>query len=153
MSKITFETLLAAVNTNPSEYEERYVRWVSIGYDKKVLSELLYELQYLKEKGEWPERIAFLEGILAEYEPEHLLNLLNNEPQTARFATLEKWARHAAMEILIFDKYSIETLNTVTQFPLADYQLFVKRTQEIITMIREITTQAAVIPASGVAGL
>ncbi len=152
MSQITFETLLAAVNTNPSEYEEKYVRWVSIGYDKKALSELLYELQYLKEKGEWPERIAFLEGILAQHNPQHLLNLLNNDPQTARFAMIEKWARQGAMEILIFDKYSIETLGTVTQFPLADYQLYVKRVQEITTMIREITSQAATL-ASGVAGL
>ena len=152
MNQITFETLLAAVNTNPSEYEERYSRWVSIGYDKKVLSELLYELQYLKEKGEWPERIKFLESVLAQHDPQHLLNLLNNDPQTARFALIEKWARQGAMEILIFDKYSIETLNTVTQFPLADYQLYVKRVQEITTMIREITSQAATL-ASGVAGL
>jgi len=152
MEKITFETLLAAVNTNLSEYEEKYVRWVSIGYDKKVLAELLYELQYLKEKGEWPERIKFLEGILAQHNPQHLLNLLNGETQTTRFALIEKWSRQGAMEILIFDKYSIETLNTVTQFPLADYQLFVKRVQEIVTMIREITSQAATL-ASGVAGL
>ena len=152
MNHITFDTLLAAVNTNPSEYEERYSRWVSIGYDKKVLSELLYELQYLKEKGEWPERIKFLESVLAQHDPQHLLNLLNNDPQTARFALIEKWARQGAMEILIFDKYSIETLNTVTQFPLADYQLFVKRVQEITTMIREITSQAVTL-ASGVAGL
>lgn len=152
MSEIKFETLLAAVNTNPSEYEEKYVRWVSIGYDKKVLAELLYELQYLKEKEEWPERIKFLEGILAQYNPQHLLNLLNGETQTTRFALIEKWSRQGAMEILIFDKYSIETLNTVTQFPLADYQLFVKRVQEIVTMIREITSQAATL-ASGVAGL
>lgn len=153
MSEITFETLLAAVNTNPSEYEEKYVRWVSIGYDKKVLAELLYELQYLKEKGEWPERIKFLESILAQHNPQHLLNLLNGETQTTRFALIEKWARKGAMEILIFDKYSIETLNTVTQFPLADYQLFVKRVQEITTMIREITSQAATLAASGVAGV
>lgn len=152
MSKITFETLLAAVNTNPSDYEERYVRWVSIGYDKKVLGDLLYELKYLKENNEWPERIEFLESILAEHDPEHLLNLLNNDPQTARFSIIEKWARHAAMEILIFDKYSIETLNTVTQFPLADYQLFVKRVFEITTLIREITTQATSL-AQGVAGV
>ncbi len=112
----------------------------------------LYELQYLKEKEEWPERIKFLEGILAQYNPQHLLNLLNGETQTTRFALIEKWSRQGAMEILIFDKYSIETLNTVTQFPLADYQLFVKRVQEIVTMIREITSQAATL-ASGVAGL
>ncbi len=112
----------------------------------------MYELQYLKEKGEWPERIAFLESILAQHNPQHLLNLLNNDPQTARFAMIEKWARQGAMEILIFDKYSLETLNTATQFPLADYQLFVKRVQEITTMIREITNQAVTL-ASGVAGL
>jgi hypothetical protein len=112
----------------------------------------LYELQYLKEKNEWPERITLLENILAQYDPQHLLNLLNNEPQTARFSTIEKWARQAAMEILIFDKYSIETLNTATQLPLADYQLFVKRVHEIVTMIREITTQATTL-ASGIAGI
>lgn len=149
---ITFDTLLNAINENPSEYEERYVRWVSIGYDKKKLAELLYELKYLKDENTWPERIAFLESILAEHDSEHLLNLLNNEPRTARFALIEKWSRHAAMEILIYDKYSIETLNTVTQFPLADYQLFVKRVYEITNMIRDITTQSSSL-AAGVAGL
>lgn len=152
MSENIYDILINAVNNHPSEYEERYVRWVSIGYDKKVLSELLYELQYLKEKGEWPERIAFLEDILAQYDPQHLLNLLNNEPQTTRFAIIEKWARTAAMEILIYDKYSVDTLNTVTQFPLADYQLFVKRVFEITSMIRDITTQSTSL-AAGVAGL
>jgi len=152
MTDITFDTLLNAINDNPSEYEERYVRWVSIGYDKKKLTELLYELKYLKEANTWPERIAFLEDVLAQHDPEHLLNLLNNDLQTTRFAMIERWARQAAMEILIFDKYSIDTLNTVTQFPLADYQLFVKRVYEITGMIRDITTQSTSL-AAGVAGV
>lgn len=152
MSDITLDTLINAINDNPSEYEERYVRWVSIGYDKKRLAELLYELKYLKEKNDWPERVAFLEDVLSQHDSEHLLNLLNNDPQTVRFAMVEKWARQAAMEILIFDKYSIETLNTVTQFPLADYQLFVKRVLEITTMIQDITTQSSSL-AAGVAGV
>lgn len=152
MSEITFDTLVDAINDNPSEYEEKYVRWVSVGYDKKVLTELLYELKYLKEKGEWKQRIDFLESVLAQYEPEHLLNLLNNDPQTTRFAMIEKWARQGAMEVLIYDKYSIQTLNTVTQFPFADYQLFVKRVYEIVNLIRGITTQAASL-AEGVAGV
>jgi hypothetical protein len=152
METITSDTLISALNDNPSEYEERYVRWVSIGYDKAKLSELLYELKYLKEKNEWPERIALLEDILAQHDPEHLLNLLNNDMQTHRFALIEKWARLATMEILIFDKYSIETLNTVTQFPLADYQLFVKRVYELTELIRDITTQSSTL-AAGVAGV
>jgi len=152
MTDITIDTLLDAVNQDPSEYEERYVRWVSIGYDKSKLAELLYELKYLKEKNEWPERVMFLEDILSQYDSQHLLNLLKGETQTVRFAMIEKWARQAAMEILIFDKYSIETLNTITQFPLADYQLLVKRVYEITTMIQDITTQSSSL-AAGVAGL
>lgn len=152
MTDITLDTLISAINDHPSEYEERYVRWVSIGYDKKKLAELLYELKYLKEENTWPERIAFLEDVLAQHDAQHLLNLLNNDPQTTRFAMIEKWSRQAAMEILIFDKYSIETLNTVTQFPLADYQLFVKRVLEITTLIQDITTQSSSL-AAGVAGV
>ena len=152
MEPITSDTLISALNDSPSEYEERYVRWVSIGYDKTRLSELLYELKYLKEQNTWPERIALLEDILSQHDPEHLLNLLNNDMQTHRFAIIEKRARLAAMEILIYDKYSIETLNTVTQFPLADYQLFVKRVYELTELIRGITTQATTL-ASGIAGV
>ena len=149
---VTVEEMIAAVNEKPSEYEERYIRWVSVGYDKKKLSELLYEIKYLKEEKAWPERIAFLESILAEYDSHQLYNLLINDPQTVRFATIEKWARQAAMEILIFERYGVDTLNTITQFPMADYRLVVKRVQEIVNMITDISVQSAVL-ASGVPGL
>ena len=149
---VTVEEMIAAVNENPSEYEERYIRWVSVGHDKKKLSELLYEIKYLKEEKAWPERIAFLESILAEYDSQQLYNLLINDPQTVRFATIEKWARQAAMEILIFERYGVDTLNTITQFPMADYRLVVKRVQEIVNMITDISSQSAVL-ASGVPGL
>ena len=149
---VTVEEMIAAVNENPSEYEERYIRWVSVGHDKKKLSELLYEIKYLKEEKAWPERIAFLESILAEYDSHQLYNLLINDPQTVRFATIEKWARQAAMEILIFERYGVDTLNTITQFPMADYRLVVKRVQEIVNMITDISVQSAVL-ASGVPGL
>lgn len=149
---VTVEEMIAAVNENPSEYEERYIRWVSVGHDKKKLSELLYEIKYLKEEKAWPERIAFLESILAEHDSQQLYNLLTNEPQTVRFATIEKFARQAAMEILIFGKYGVETLNTITQLPMADYRLVVKRVQEIVNMITDISVQSAVL-ASGVPGL
>lgn len=146
------EKLISQINDSPSEYEERYVRWVSIGYDKKVLSELLYELKYLRENDEWPERQAFLEGLLSEHDEEHLMNLLTGEATTSRMVAIEKYARQAALEVLIFDRYSIDTLNTITQLPLADYQLIVKRVHEIVALIRDITTQAGAL-AEGVAGV
>lgn len=146
------EKLISHINDSPSEYEERYVRWVSIGYDKKVLSELLYELKYLRENDEWPERQEFLESLLAEHDEEHLVNLLTGEHTTSRMVAIEKYARQAALEVLIFDRYSIDTLNTITQLPLADYQLVVKRVHEIVALIRDITTQAGAL-AEGVAGV
>ena len=152
MSEITLEKLIDVINETPSDYEERYVRWVSIGYDKKKLSELLYELKYLKEENKWPERIALLEEILQDAGYDHCFKLLVNDPQTARMSIIEKYARQAAMEILIFDRYSIETLSIISQLPLADYQLVVKRVFEIVNIIRDITTSTTSL-AEGVAGL
>jgi hypothetical protein len=153
MSTKTIDDLLGNVNEYPSEYEERYFRWVSISYDKKKLLELLYELKFQKEQENPDEkRVKFLEGILEENSIDNLYLLLTNDERASRFSLIEKWARAGAMEILIENKYSIETLNTITQFPLADYQLTVKRIQELVNVIQDITTQSSSM-ASGVAGL
>jgi hypothetical protein len=153
MSTVTIDDLIRDVNETPSEYEERYVRWVSIGYDKHKLNELLYELQYHKNSDTPDEkRVKFLESILADYDLDQLHKLSTNDEHTARFALIEKYARIGAMEMLIEGKYTIETLNIITQFPLADYQLTVKRIQELVNVITDITTQAAS-SASGVPGL
>jgi hypothetical protein len=153
MSGITPDFLLANINEQPSQYEELYAKWVSITYEKTKLLELLYELKFLKDQEEPNvDRIAFLENILYANNIEHLYRLLTNEEQTARFALIEKYARVAAMEMLIRGKYTVDTLNVITQFPLADYQLTVKRVQELVNIISDITTQAAS-PASGIAGV
>jgi hypothetical protein len=152
MTDITFEQLLDVINETPSEYEERYIRWVTITHDKKKLTELLYELKHLKKENPSSDRITVLEDILAEAGYEHCYNLLVNDPQTVRFAIIEKYARQAAMEVLIFDRYDIETLSTISQLPLADYQLTVKRVYEIVTMIRDITTSTTSL-AQGLAGV
>jgi hypothetical protein len=114
---------------------------------------LLYELKFQKEQ-EVPDktRIKFLENILNESDLEHLHLLLINDEKTSRFALIEKWARVGAIEVLIDGKYSIGTLNTITQFPLADYQLTVKRIQELVNVIQDITSQTTSM-ASGVAGI
>jgi hypothetical protein len=153
MSEITPDILLQSLNQLPSQYEERYSKWVSIGYEKTKLLELLYELKFLKEQEIIDEeRIQFLEQILYDNDISHLFRLLVNDEHTARFAMIEKYARIAAMEMLIRGKYTVQTLNIITQFPLADYQLTVKRVQELVNIISDITTQASS-PAAGVAGV
>lgn len=153
MANITPDVLLQSINEKPSQYEERYDKWVSIGYNKTKLLDLLYELKFLKDQ-ETPDadRIKFLEQVLYDNDIEHLYRLLTNDENTARFALIEKYARIAAMEMLIRGKYTVSTLNVITQFPISDYQLTVKRIQELMSLIGEITTQASN-STSGVAGI
>lgn len=151
MSK-TLEDLMAVNNDAISPYEDEYIKYVNIHFDKKALSELLYELKYLQDNDEWPARQEFLQKLLNKHEPLHLYNLLVDEPETARYAVIEKWARLAAMEILIYDRYSIDTLSTISRFPMDDYKMVVRRVHELTAMIRDITSQAVPI-SSGVAGV
>jgi len=156
----------------PSAYEQKHVRWVSIGYDKEVLREFIdalldlgdvvrdmedslvidagSEIQQLKEsaKKEFEDMLSILEDLDMEF----ALALLSNEPEAMRHAMIEKWARQAALEILIDGKYSKETLNTVTQFPLADYKLVLKRSHEMVNLIQDVTAQATSL-VSGVPGV
>ena len=63
MSK-TLEDLMAANNDAISPYEDEYIKYVNIHFDKKALSELLYELKYLQDNDEWPARQEFLQKLL-----------------------------------------------------------------------------------------
>ena len=150
MSK-TIEDLIGAINDTTSTYEDEYVKYVNIHFDKKALSELLYELKYLQENEEWPERQEFLKKILDKHDPNYLFNLLVNEPNVDRSATLERWSRRAAMEVITFGKYDIDTLNVISKFPMEDYQLVIKRINEIIYIYNDVTKQS-VMNISGLAG-
>lgn len=146
------EDLLEVINDNSSVYEDEYIKYVNIHFDKKSLTELLYELKYLTENNTAPERQEVLKNILAKYDIDHLFKLLVDDPDVARFAQIEKWARIAAIEILIYDRYSIDTLGVIVRFPIEDYKLVVRRVHELVTMIRDITAQS--VPLSqGVAGV
>lgn len=151
-NEITIQNLIENNNDSTSFYEDEYIKYVNIHFDKKQLSDLLYELKYLLDNNEWPERQEFLYSLLKKYDLKHLNNLLTGEEQTSRFALIEKWARIASMEILIYDRYSIETLATITRLPMDDYKMVVRRTSELVSMIRDITSQAVPI-STGVAGV
>lgn len=120
----------------PSEYELRYVMFPNIGFDKQQLLEFL---EYRKKaKGELLET---LDKILSEYPKDKLIKLLNNDPDVSRMSTIEKYARMAAKDILLTGKYRPETFEIVTNLPLSDYQLLMKRSKEIIEQIQSLGVQ------------
>jgi protein gp37 len=58
---------------------------------------------------------------------------------------IEKWARIASTDILLTNVYSRPTFTTISNLPIKDYQLLMKRVEEMVTMGRELTYQSNII--------
>lgn len=129
----------------PSKYELKHIKWVDIEYNKEKLIEFLDRYEQLKSpfasKSE-KEELKIMEDIISTYDKSNLEKLLNNDIEYSRWATIEKWARIASTEILINQKYSIQTFSTISNLPISDYKLVIRRSKELIKIITDITTEA-----------
>jgi hypothetical protein len=136
----------------PSAYEVKYVKWTDVAFDKQTLQEFLREIRSHEEhikahpnanttaiQHELSAMYALAEDIDFEYAE----GLLRGDPAAERQAAIEKWSRIAAIDMIFDGRFSKETLSKITNFPQADYVLVVKRTQELVALISDITTQAS----------
>lgn len=144
MTKEQINNLIAAHEAYlPSKYEERYVRWAAISYDKDTLGNFLNQLQYLREDNEADRKYRkLLEDILAEHDYGDLMGLLNGDEEVERKAAIEKYARAAALDMATEGKFTYPVLEIITNFPQADYVLVLKRCQELVALISNVSTQA-----------
>jgi hypothetical protein len=71
-----------------------------------------------------------------------LKELLNGDETSVRLALIEKWAREASLDILYDGRYSKETLRFILNLPKDDYQLLLKRVEEIVNSVRDISIQS-----------
>jgi hypothetical protein len=129
----------------PSLYELKNIKWVDIEYNKEKLIEFVNQYEQLKSpfvsKSE-KEELKMMDNILSEYNTSNLEKLLNNDFEYSRWATIEKWARIASVEILLNQKYSKETFLTISNLPLSDYKLVIRRCKELVRIISDVTTEA-----------
>lgn len=129
----------------PSQYELKNIKWVDIEYNKEKLIEFVNRYEELKypfaSKSE-KEEFKIMDNILSSYDKSNLEKLLNNDLEYSRWATIEKWARITATEILLNQKYSKETFSTISNLPISDYKLVIRRSNELIRIITDITTEA-----------
>jgi hypothetical protein len=68
--------------------------------------------------------------------------LLNNDENILRMCFIEKWARIAAVDILLTNVYSRLTFTTISNLPIKDYQLLMKRVEEMVDTGRKTTYQS-----------
>jgi len=128
-----------------SLYELTNIKWVGIEYDKEKLIEFVTLYENLKSpfssKTE-KEELKVMEDILTTHNISALEKLLNNDEEYSRWATIEKWARTASVEILLNQRYSNETFTIISNLPVSDYKLVVKRCKELVKIISDITAEA-----------
>lgn len=125
----------------PSLYEAKYILYPDISYDKDQLLKFYDHYNSLDPETD-KEELKILDQVIASYPKRRIQGLLNNDEEVCRMAIIEKYSRIAALEGIISGRYTFETYQKVTNFPIADYQLFVKRTKEIIDEIKALVSQS-----------
>ena len=128
----------------PSKYELQYVKWNGINFDKERLIIFIKRLKLTRLLSFIPsfkEEHKILKEILNSYDKVRIDGLLNNEESISRICFIEKWARIASTDLLLSNVYSRTTYTTISNLPYVDYQLVMKRTEELIDLGQKITYQ------------
>ena len=132
-------------DNNLPYYELMYIKWAGIGYDRNKLIKLLNRLKILRfikivipyYKREYNDLMKIYES----YDRDKLKLLIDNDPNYTRLATIEKYARKGAIEILADAKFSTSTLDSAINFPPKDYILFHRRVNELVNLYQTVQIQ------------
>lgn len=130
----------------PSKYELYYIKWNGIGFDKEKLISFIKRIKWLKfisifSKSKREELKILLE-IYDHYNEDTLRGILNNDETISRWALIEKWSRIAAIDILLTNSFSRGTYTIISNFPIKDFQIVMKRIEELVKLGREVTHQS-----------
>ena len=132
----------------PSKYELQYVKWNGINFDRERLIKFMKRLKltyFLSFITYYRREHQILTEILNTYDKVRIDGLLSGDEDIMRKCFIEKWARIASTDILLTNVYSRPTFTTISNLPIKDYQLLMKRVEEMVTMGRELTYQSNII--------
>jgi hypothetical protein len=129
----------------PSKYELQYVKWNGINFDRERLIKFIKRLRltyFLSFIPYYRKEHQILTEILNTYDKFRIEGLLNGDENILRICLIEKWARIAAVDILLTNTYSRLTYTTISNLPIKDFQLLSKRVEEMVEAGRNITFQS-----------
>lgn len=129
----------------PSKYELQYVKWNGINFDRERLIKFMKRLKltyFLSFIPYYRREHQMLTEILNTYDKNRIEGLLNGNQDILRRCLIEKWARIASTDILLTNTYSRLTFTTISNLPIKDYQLLMKRVEEMVEMGRNLTYQS-----------
>lgn len=130
----------------PSKYELYYIKWNGINFDKDKLVQFIKRINFLKITSFFykphKEELIILKEIYHSYNQKTLEGLLNNDETISRNGLIEKWSRIAAIDILLTSTYSRATYTVISNLPIQDYQLVLKRIEELVKIGQNIRHQS-----------
>lgn len=132
----------------PSKYELQYVKWNGINFDRERLIKFIKRLKltyFLSFIPYYRREHQMLREILDTYDNDRIEGLLEGDQDVLKRCLIEKWARIAATDILLTNTYSRLTFTTISNLPIKDYQLLMKRVEEMVEAGRNLTYQSNVI--------
>jgi hypothetical protein len=135
----------------PSKYELQYVKWNGINFDRERLIEFMKRLKltyFLSFIPYYRKEHQILNEILNLYDQVRIKGLLKGDENIVRMSFIEKWARIAAVDILLTNTYSRLTYTTISNLPIKDFQLLSKRVEELVNAGRNLTYQSNTITDS-----
>ena len=135
-------------NNTPSKYELEYVKWNGINFDRERLIKFIKRLKltyFLSFIPYYRREHQILTEILNTYDKVRIDGLLSGDEDIIKRCFIEKWARIASTDILLTNVYSRPTFTTISNLPIKDYQLLMKRVEEMVPMGREFTYQCNII--------
>lgn len=126
------------------KYELQYIKWYGISFDRDKLIKFIRRIKLTKFLSFIPSyrlEHKILNEILQSQDQIRINGLLNNDEDISRMCLIEKWARIASVDILLNGIYSRSTYTTITNLPIKDYQLLMKRVEEIVEVGKNMTYQ------------
>lgn len=112
---------------NQSKYNLFYIKWGNIKYDREKCIEFFNEYKSLKDL----KTKKIYDEIINSIGKSYIKSFLEGDENICRNAEIEKWSREAAAELLVSGQYKKETFKIISNFPLEDYKLVLKRTKEL----------------------
>ena len=129
----------------PSKYELQYVKWNGINFDRERLIKFMKRLKltyFLSFIPYYKKEYKILSELLNSYDQVRIKGLLKGDENIVRMCFIEKWARIAAVDILLTNTYSRLTYTTISNLPIKDFQLLSKRLEELVNAGRDLTYQS-----------
>ena len=140
MKSENITNVLSQLRACPSKWELDNITWADRTTDPQVLSKFLQRIEELQQASSRAatQELTILLELLEEINEDEVALLINQTEDAAKSQYIEKLARVSAIEILLDNKLSFDTVDSTCKLGHNDFILCATRAQELITAVQSM---------------